>query len=502
MPAQSRNKFYFFISLLIFISLSCNVLNSTSETTSPSASVPTLKPTQKPIVNLIGRAPTLWMPEPSEFGAFNNLQPKPFSYTNTEFVGNQTDSEKYKMFIQAGRIINYGYEGHAVYCDDQTVLDFSQVSISTTLFKTADGADIEYTYYYNQDKLDTRLQIQTDIGLGDESRLSYGKSESCGISTTFMNVDFRLYNVTGYIFLVTLDNLSQGELQMRALELGKKLEKAIRDELSKNPGSPDSLYANSSSSNKLIWRNPSEWISAPEDFTLFNKSQFIGNFSTNNSSYIENAEDQQSATEYVNNSGRIVSFGYKWRLSACVDAENEMIPSGYLSIASFADKSGAEYSFVSGNTEDLQNSNLVSQENIQLGDQAILSIFNVDSCNTVARIYKLRVQHYNVSGYIQFHTLFPDSAVSDDTLRQYALGLGKQLDELIINEANIHPGSLTALALVRDYAETVSLPTNSTTSTFDNGSSSSSRNDGLCVNLSTDPTGVGDCYYNAPPPVP
>lgn len=465
MIGQLRKKTLFFISIIVLISLSCGVFSPTSN----DANSPEIIHSTD---NLVGRSPLLWMPKPSEFGSFGNIQPEPYSFTNIEYSDYQTDSEKFKVLSQAGRIISYGYEWFAEYCDDALMLDVSAAYISTALYNTSNGASAGYNFFYNQNKQVESYEMQTDVGIGDESMITYGVFDSCNSSANFIDLDFRVYNVTGYVSLTTLDNLSRDELQMQALELGRKLESAIRKELSKNPGSPDSLYIASFPEKNLIWRNPNEWIGTPETFNLFSNTPFIGNFSYNNSTYIENAKDQQKAADYVKDTGRVINSGYRWGITYCDEYRYTMINYGNLIVTMFDSQEGARLAFDMGRTSKSESSSLISQKNVQLGEgQGIISISEINDCNMIGRRINVYFQRYNVTTSISFETFFSQSDVSESQLSQFAIDVGNQLDQLIINEAIHHPGSLDALVLVRNSAETVLLNTDSSAFSSDGSSS-------------------------------
>lgn len=85
-----------------------------------------------------------------------------------------------------------------------------------------------------------------------------------------------------------------------------------------------------------------------------------------------------------------------------------------------------------------------------------MTFFAYEGCDATARQTAIMFRRNNVLGFTAVQTLI-DGAETD--MKARALDLARQMDQLIVSETAAHPGTESALVVLKNTAQTIELPT-------------------------------------------
>lgn len=196
----------------------------------------------------------------------------------------------------------------------------------------------------------------------------------------------------------------------------------------------------------LIGRHPDQWMQNYNTFSAINDIlPFEGR-------YAKPSKEK----------GRVI-YGISWNEPSCVKALSSPISLGNVEVALYNSISNAQEVYSEYKQTIDQMSGFQFSENTELGteDAGILSFYQYKSCDVTAYEAEVMFRRNNVIAFVIVET-FQENSTAD--LKSIVSSVGRQLDQLLLNEMNNHPGSEADIAEVISSADAIELPSSTSSS--------------------------------------
>lgn len=192
--------------------------------------------------------------------------------------------------------------------------------------------------------------------------------------------------------------------------------------------------------NKLVGRHPEEWMPRYSAFSTINTYvPFNAKFA------------------YLYEHEGITSYGYNWNEPTCPGAISSYISNGEVYVVLYKNISDAQAKLpnVIQFFKDYQGYQNTKSVQLSTNNSAEILSFKNTSCETKAHWSVILFTRNNVIGFVKAETFDENS---DDILNGILLALGAQLDTIIQDELNNHPGNESDLERVIASARQIALP--------------------------------------------
>ncbi len=203
----------------------------------------------------------------------------------------------------------------------------------------------------------------------------------------------------------------------------------------------------------LVGREPRLWVPPFQDFSeyAFADLSKFGAYSKTNRDIANISNDPEVVLANLNRLGVIVSFSYIWDEESCLEIDYQGMGRASINFILHKTSEDAHNDYVDFYEVNNNNPQNTVQE-VAVADEAFITMGWDDSCDTNRNYAYIMLRRYNVVASFSIDSYSPNTAIV--VTKEFQERWGGTLDNMILAEAQTHPGDVEMLRALENSIQT------------------------------------------------